>query len=289
MQYIGNVIRPPSEADSIILQVTVGCSYNRCTFCGVYKDIPFSIKPQKTILEDLKFASSHCRRQKRMFLVDGDVLILSQKKLIYYFQLINKYLPWVSRISLYGNAKAIRNKTVADLSELKELGLNRIYMGLESGCDDILQSVQKGVSIQNIIEVAKKVKECGIFLSVSVLLGLGGIENSIRHAIDTAKTLNQMEPGQIGALTYMPLDNTVLGQEVKNGIFTIPAPSIILQELYLLVNHLDLKRCQFHANHASNYLPIVGRLPRDKKSLLTSIDMALQGILPLVPEHKRAL
>ncbi len=289
MQYIGNVIRPPSEAGSIILQVTVGCSHNKCTFCGAYKDIAFSIKSQKTIVEDLEFARQHCRRQKRLFLADGDVLILSQARLVVLFTLIRKYLPWVLHISLYGNAKAIRNKSVAELLELKKLGLNRIYMGLESGCDAVLSSVRKGETAKSMIEAAQKVSECGIFLSVSILLGIAGIRDSMRHAIDTANTLNKMAPRQIGALTFMPLVNTPLGREVKNGSFTLLTQQEILEELSMLVSHLNLNRCQFHANHASNYLPLTGRLPRDKNTILSAIAMAQHGDIPTLPEHKRTL
>jgi hypothetical protein len=156
MEYVGHVIRPPSEADSIILQVTVGCSYNKCTFCGAYKDISFTIKDEATIIQDLQFAGQYCRRQHRVFLADGDVLILSQKRLIRLFQLIHHYLPWISRISLYGNARAIRSKSHENLQELKALGLDRVYMGLESGCNEILQSIRKGESAETMIAAATK-------------------------------------------------------------------------------------------------------------------------------------
>ncbi len=289
MHYIGTVIRPPSEADSIILQVTVGCSYNKCTFCGAYKDVFFSIKPTKTILKDLQFAKDNCYRQSRIFLADGDVLSLSQKKLVYLFKQIHHYLPWISRISLYGNARSLRHKSIENLLELKSLGLNRIYMGLESGCNEILRFVKKGETAESMIDAAEKAGDCNIFLSVTVLLGLGMGKKSTHHARKTAETLNQMAPRQIGALTYMPLENTQLGQEVKTGSFKLLQPHEILSELSELISHLDLKHCQFHANHASNYLPLAGRLPKDKHNLLTAIDMSLKGILPIRPEDKRAL
>jgi hypothetical protein len=139
------------------------------------------------------------------------------------------------------------------------------------------------------IEAAQKVSECGIFLSVSILLGIAGIRDSMRHAIDTANTLNKMAPRQIGALTFMPLMNTPLGREVKSGSFSLLTQQEILEELSMLVSQLNLKRCQFHANHASNYLPLTGRLPRDKNTILSVIAMALQGDIPTLPEHKRAL
>ncbi len=289
MNYAGNIIRPPSEANSIILQVTVGCSYNKCTFCGVYKDTPFELKPPETLNADLQFAQKYCRRQKRVFLADGDVLILSQKRLIEIIGKIRQQLPWITRISLYGNARAVRNKSAEQLATLKSMGLDRVYMGLESGCDAVLHSVRKGETGKSMTEAGRKITAAGLFLSVTILLGLGGTALSVQHAIDTAEVLNKMAPHQIAALTLMPLENTKLGKEVAAGTFTLPSPSKILQELQLLISHLENVKCQFHANHASSYLPLAGRLPRDKDAFLTSIAMALNGTTPLVPEHRRAL
>lgn len=287
--YIGNVIRPPSEADSIILQVTVGCSYNKCTFCGAYKDIAFQIKSEETVDADLEFAQKHCRNQNRLFLADGDVLILSQKRLVLLFRKIRKYLPWIKRISLYGNAKAIRSKSPAQLQELKSLGLDRVYMGLESGCDEVLQYVKKGETAITMIAAAQKIGQAGIFLSVTALLGLGGVVLSERHASETAAVLNSMAPRQIAVLTLMPLPNTPLGEDLAAGKFILPNPDVILKELYQLVSLLKNIRCQFHANHASSYLPLAGRLPKDKNRLLAAIEMAMKGATPLVSEYRRAL
>jgi radical SAM superfamily enzyme YgiQ (UPF0313 family) len=289
MNYEGNIIRPPSEANSIILQVTVGCSYNNCTFCGAYKDIAFKIKPEKTIEADLEFAKQYCRHQNRLFLADGDVLILSQRRLVQLFNKIRKELPWIRRISLYGNARAIRNKSTDQLLELKSMGLDRVYMGLESGCDNVLRDVRKGETAATMTAAGKKIREVGIFLSVTTLLGLGGVSLSSQHAIDTAKVLNVMEPNQIAALTLMPLNNTELGRKVAAGKFTLPAPFEILQELQLIISHLQNIKCQFHANHASSYLPLSGRLPKDKNALLASLEMAMNGATSLVPDYWRAL
>jgi len=289
MNYAGNIIRPPSEADSIILQVTVGCSYNKCTFCGVYKDTPFQLKAPETINADLRFAQKYCRRQKRIFLADGDVLILSQKKLIALFDKIRQQLPWITRISLYGNARAVRNKSAEQLATLKSMGLDRVYMGLESGCDAVLHSVRKGETGESMTAAGRKITAAGLFLSVTTLLGLGGTALSAQHAIDTAEVLNKMAPHQIAVLTLMPLENTKLGREVAAGTFVLPSPFEILQELQLLISHLQNVKCQFHANHASSYLPLAGRLPRDKDAFLASIAMALHGSTPLVPDYRRAL
>ncbi len=289
MEYVGNVIRPPSEADSIILQATVGCSYNKCTFCGAYKDVTFTIKDEAAIRRDLQFARQYCRNHKRLFLADGDVLILSQKRLVRLFHLIHDYLPWISRISLYGNARAIRSKSPENLQELKHLGLDRVYMGLESGCDEILQRIKKGETAGTMIAAGQKIRESGIFLSGTALLGLGGIALSKRHAEETAHVLTAMAPRQIAILTLIPLENTVLGQDVLAGKLVLPNPQEILVELSLIISRLQNIRCQFHANHASSYLPIAGRLPKDRESLLASIELARNGAMSLVPEFRRAL
>jgi radical SAM superfamily enzyme YgiQ (UPF0313 family) len=288
MQYVGNVIRPPSEADSIILQVTVGCTHNKCTFCGAYKDVRFSIKDEQTVDADLDFASHYCRRAKRLFLADGDVLALSQRRLTSLFAKIHHKLPWIKRISLYGNARAVRHKSLAQLQELKELGLDRVYLGLESGCNEVLAYVGKGETAQSMIDAAEKVNAAGLFLSVTVLLGLGGTDRSRQHIEKTAATLNRMKPRQVAALTLMVLANTSLGEEVQAERFIVAEPEQILAELYQLVSRLDT-RCQFHANHASSYLPIGGRLPHDRDRILYEISQALSGTMPLVPEYRRAL
>ncbi|KJR98105.1 MAG: radical SAM protein [Desulfobulbaceae bacterium BRH_c16a] len=289
MQYVGNVIRPPSEADSIILQVTVGCSYNKCTFCGAYKDVRFALKDEEAIRQDLLFARRYCRNANRLFLADGDVLILSQKRLIRLFLLIREHLPRINRISLYGNARAIRGKSAAQLSELKSLGLSRVYMGLESGCDLVLGSIDKGETAKSQCAAAASIRQAGIFLSITALLGLGGVSLSERHAVETGKVLAAMAPHQIAVLTLIPLENTQLGRDVLSGKFVLPGPDLILQELYLLLYQLTGIRCQFHANHASTYLPLAGRLPKDRDELLKRIQQAMNGAVALVPEQRRAL
>lgn len=289
MQYEGNVIRPPSEADSIILQVTVGCSHNRCTFCGAYRDVRFRIKSEGEILSDLAFAARNCRRQKRLFLADGDVLSLSMRRLRGIFSAVRENLPWIKRIGLYGNAKNIRHKTVDNLLELKALGLDRVYMGLESGDDRILASIRKGVSSRDMIEAASAVKAAGLFLSVTVLLGIGGTTLSTAHAKATAAVLNAMEPAQIAVLTLMLLDNTPLYQSWQNGNFILPDSRRLLHELKSLVEDLTVSRGQLHANHASNYLPLAARLPRDKDKILRLLDQAIAGQIALKPENRRAL
>jgi radical SAM superfamily enzyme YgiQ (UPF0313 family) len=289
MHYEGTIIRPPSEAFSIILQATVGCSYNKCTFCGAFKEKHFRVKSDEEIDDDLQFAARHCRRQNRVFLADGDVLILPQKRLSALLARIRNALPWIKKISLYGNARSIRAKTAQDLVVLKEQGLDRIYMGLESGCDEVLEIVGKGETSESMVEAAKKVNDSGMFLSATTLLGLGGVELSEKHARQSAETLNRMAPRQVAALTLMPMPNTLLGRQFRNGLFRLPDQQGILRELRILVTGLELSHSMFHANHASNYLPIEGILSKDKDRIIAAIDSALAGQMPLVPENSRAL
>lgn len=288
MNYIGTVIRPPSEAYSIILQVTVGCSYNKCTFCGAYKDKQFRIKDDEIIKADLRHAAQLFPDQNKLFLADGDALIISHKRLVQLFHLIHDNLPWVSRISLYANARALRSKTLEQLNELKRLGLHRVYLGLESGSDDVLRSVNKGETAESMIHAARKVRDAGLFLSVTVLLGLGGTHLSEIHTLKTAETINAMHPHQTAALTLMPLPDTELGKAYSDGTFLLPTPEELLVELRMLVENVHTTT-QFYANHASNYLPIVGRLPRDKQKLLGIINESLTGSVELVPESARRL
>lgn len=290
MHYEGeHIIRPPSEADSIILQVTVGCSHNRCTFCGTYKAERFRLKDEAVIAEDLAFANRYCRRQRRLFLADGDVLILPQHRLVGLLTAIRAQLPWVNRVSLYGNAKAIRSKSLTELRELKELGLDRVYMGLESGYDPTLAAIHKGADSLGMIAAGQQVREAGLFLSVTALLGIAGAAESLAHAEATGQVLSAMAPNQIGILTLMLLPNTPLFAEAEAGRFCLPDQAGLLRELKVMVENLHLDRALLMTNHASNYLAINARLPRDKTMILAVIGQALAGERALKPESLRAL
>ena len=289
MNYEGNIIRPPSEAHSIILQVSVGCSHNKCTFCGAYKGVRFRIKDAATIDADIAFAARYCKNQKRVFLADGDALIIPAARLEEIFSNIRQNLPWVNRISLYGNTKSILRKTVEELQRLKELGLDRVYLGLESGHDPTLASIGKGVNAEQMIMAAEMVRAAGLFLSVTVLLGIAGRDQSSRHAMETGRVLTRMKPNQIAALTLMLLENTPLYNEVRSGSFLLPDPNMLLEELGTLVECINLERVQFQANHASNYLPISGRLAKDRERILGIIADGLSGRHPLKAECRRAL
>jgi radical SAM superfamily enzyme YgiQ (UPF0313 family) len=289
VHYEGNIIRPPSEAHSIILQVTVGCSHNKCTFCGAYKGVRFRIKDGTAVDDDIAFAARYCKNQKRVFLADGDALIIPTARLEEIFSSIRQNLPWVNRISLYGNAKSILRKSIDDLKRLKALGLDRIYMGLESGHGPTLKNIRKGVTPAQMIEAAAMVRDAGLFLSVTVLLGIAGEDQSIIHARETGRVLTEMKPNQIAALTLMLLENTPLYNDARTGSFQLPDQNKLLAELGILVEAIDLDRVQFQANHASNYLPISGRLAKDKDRILGLIADGLRGRRQLRAEYQRAL
>ena len=291
MHYEGNCIRPPSEAYSILLQVTLGCSHNKCTFCGTYTDKRFTIKDDKIILADILFASKYMKRQDRVFLMDGDALIIPQKRLMWILDRIREHLPWVKRVGAYGNAKGIKMKSAEELKALRKNGLGILYMGVETGDDDLLKKIRKGSTAQKLIDMGRKVREAGIKLSVTVLLGIAGNdpELSLRHAKATGKVLSAMDPNYVGALTVMLVPGTPLYEEYKRGEFRLLSESETLVELREMIANTNLSRGMFFSNHASNYLPIKARLPKGKDAALAQIDSALAGNIELRPEWSRAL
>lgn len=289
MHYEGNIIRPPSEANSILLQVTVGCSHNKCTFCGTYKGERFKIKPDETIMEDIAFAARYCRNQNRLFICDGDALIVPQKRLLKILKEIEKQLPWVERVGIYANTKGIKMKTDEELAELRAHGLKIAYMGLESGDDVTLKNVNKGASAQTMIEMGRKIRAAGIQLSITVLLGLGGRNRSQVHAEETGRVLSAIDPEYAGALSLMLIPGTPLYEDYEAGRFELPGATEMLSELRTMFAHTDLSNGLFHANHASNYLPVRAKLPEDKEKTIQLIDAALEGKVSLKPEFLRAL
>jgi radical SAM superfamily enzyme YgiQ (UPF0313 family) len=289
MHYEGNIIRPPSEANSILLQVTVGCSRNKCTFCGTYREERFRIKPEAIIMADIEFAARYCRQQRRVFLCDGDALIVPQKRLLIILQAIREQLPWVTRVGVYANAKSLALKTLEELKTLKAHGLGIAYMGLESGDDVTLKQINKGAASQDMIAMGQKARSAGIKLSITVLLGIAGRERSRRHAEETGRVLSAIDPEYVGALSLMLIPGTPLFDDYQAGDFPLLEPEEMLAELRTMIACTNLSRGLFHANHASNYLPIRARLPKDKETTLKLIDLALAGEIALKPEYLRAL
>lgn len=288
MHYEGNMIRPPSEANSILLQATVGCSHNKCTFCGAYKGERFKIKPDEIIMADIAYAARHFRHIRRLFICDGDALIIPQKRLLNILMEIEKQLPWVTRVGVYANHKSIDMKSPEELRELKAHGLGIAYMGLESGDDATLSAVNKGADAAKMIRMGRKIREAGVRLSITVLLGLAGPDRSEAHARETGRVLTAIDPEYVGALSLMLIPGTPMHEDAENGKFRMIAPREMLRELRTIIDYTDMTGL-FHANHASNYLPIKARLPRDKEKTLAMIDQALAGKINLKPEWLRAL
>ena len=289
MHYEGMMIRPPSEANSILLQVTLGCSHNKCTFCGTFRDKRFDIKKDDIIFEDIEFARQNCRRQNRLFICDGDAMIVPQKRLVKILKQIKNRLPWVERVGLYANTKGIGMKSDEQLKELKGLGVKLVYMGLESGDDQILKEIRKGADSAKMIKMGKRIKESGMQLSVTVLVGLGGKERSKSHALETGRVLSAIDPDFVGALSLMLVPGTELNDQFQKGEFELINPEEMLEELGLMISSTNLSNGLFHANHASNYLPIRTKLPEEKEKTLELISQALQGNVELKPEFMRAL
>jgi radical SAM superfamily enzyme YgiQ (UPF0313 family) len=291
MKYEGVVIRPPSEANSLILQVTIGCSHNKCTFCPAYKAKRFRIRSFAEIKEDIDEARLNTPHYRRVFLADGDALIMPQEKLLRIAAYLQEAFPSLQRIGIYGNAKSILKKSVSQLQALKEHKISIIYLGIESGDEETLQQVHKGTTYKKIVEAGQRVKAAGIKLSVTVLLGIAGVERSIPHAQKTAQILTEIQPDYVGALTLMLIPEAPLHRTAEEGNFTLPSPFDLLQELRIMLAESDLHHCLFFSNHASNYLPIRARLPKDKESSLHLIDevLAAGNASLLKPEHLRAL
>jgi len=289
MHYEGNIIRPPSEANSILLQVTVGCSHNKCAFCGTYRGERFKIKSDDIIMADIAFAAEYCRRQRRVFLCDGDALIIPQKRLLNILQAIREQLPWVTRIGSYANTKSLAMKSDAELKTLHDHGLGILYMGLESGDDQTLKAINKRATADKMVTMGQKAKSAGFKLSVTVILGVAGRERSQVHAEATGRVLSAIDPDYVGALSLMLVPNTPLYADYRAGRFPLLGPAEMLRELRTIFANTHLSHGLFHANHASNYLPIRARLPRDREAVLDLIDKALKGRVALKPEWMRGL
>ena len=291
MKYEGMIYRPPSEAESLILQVTVGCSYNRCTFCSAYQGKSFRIKSFEEVKEDIDEVSSYGARIPRVFLADGDALIIPQKGLVQILQYLKMKLKGLERVGIYANARDILKKEVEELKELKDLGVGIIYLGLESGNPEVLKRIKKNATTDLMIRAAKRVKESGIVLSVTVLLGIGGVDLSQSHAEDTGKVLSEMDPDFVGALSLIVVPGTPIEKEIRTGKLVLPTPFELIQELETMITNCQFTRCFFASNHASNYLPLRIRMPEEKEEALRRIREVLRRKDPalLRPEYLRAL
>jgi radical SAM superfamily enzyme YgiQ (UPF0313 family) len=276
MRYENPVYRPPSEADSLLIQATLGCPHNKCTFCGMYKGCKFRIRPVDEIKEDILAARKYYGDSfDSAFFPDGNTIIMKTAQLEEIFTFTRRTFPGIKRITLYASAKFLKMKTLADLKRLKTAGLNRLHQGLESGNDEILKRIQKGADAQLMINTGQKVKQAGIELSEYVLVGIGGIELWKAHAQDTAQVLNAINPDFIRLRTWVPVPVAPLYKEYQSGKFQLLSPHQALAETRLLLENLETDSL-FLSDHISNFVNLSGRLPRDKQSMLDKIDRALK-------------
>ncbi|MGI6174730.1 MAG: radical SAM protein [Christensenellales bacterium] len=289
MQYEGRIFRPPSEARSLIVQATIGCSHNECTFCDMYKEKRFRMRKTEDVIADL----SECAREygfvRRIFLADGDALILKTEEMLKILRHIQQVFPGVERVAVYGSPKSVLIKSVEQLKELRENGLGMVYMGLESGSDEVLRRVNKGETCAQIVEAGKMIKQAGIPLSVTAISGLGGTELWEEHALRTAEAFSEMKPDYIGLLTLMFEGDVPLLEECRAGRFELLTPEQVAQETLLMLRHMDCEGSVFRSNHASNYLSLKGTLNRDKEAMIRKLEEALSGNAAFKKEYMRGL
>ena len=289
MRYFGSVYRPPSEARSLIVQVTYGCSHNTCAFCSMYKAKKFTLRPMAEILEDFRLARQAYSKVGRIFLADGDALIRPAADLERILEVIAELFPECERVTCYASPSSIHKRTPEELKRLRERNLTMVYMGLESGCDEVLKRMRKGHTAADIVAAGQKINAAGIDLSVTAISGLGGVELWREHAMDTAAALSAMKPAYIGLLTLMVEPGTPLYDWVEKGQFQLLDSHQVLEETALLVAQLDCEGAVFRMNHASTYLTLKGTLNEDKQALLKRIHSAMSGRTDLRPEYFRAL
>lgn len=276
MRYEGTVYRPPSEANSLIIQATIGCPHNRCTFCPLYKSSTFKVRPVQDIKEDLLTARNYYGEYiESVFFADGNTIIMKTDQLIEVFDYARSLFPHLERITVYGSSRFVNKKSSEDLRRLREAGLRRLHMGMESGDDITLERIKKGTNSAEIISAGLKLKEAGIEISEYYLVGIGGQERTQEHALNSALALSAFSPNFIRLRTLIPIPGTPLFEDYQNGIFQLLSPHEALQEIRLLVENLHCDNSQVLSDHINNYWNVQGVIPGDRDKMLASIDKAL--------------
>lgn len=290
MRYEGAVYRPPSEAGSLIIQLTIGCARNTCRFCSMYKAKKFRIRPLEDVVRDIKESREYYKNYlvKRVFLADGDALICKTDDLLYIMGVIRKLFPENERISMYGAPRDVLLKSHEDLVRLREAGLEMVYVGAESGDDEVLEYVDKGATHAEIAEAGKRLKAAGIKVSVTLISGLGGKKNLVNHAVNSAKLISEIKPDYVGFLTLMLEPSAPMYEELKKGEFDFLKPNEVFEELKLFISNVDSEGTVFRSNHASNYISLGGEFNKDKDALLRKIEEAKRNNTHK-PEYYRGL
>jgi len=290
MRYEGSIYRPPSEAHSLIIQVTIGCAHNKCTFCTMFKDKKFRVRDVAEVMKDLEMARKTYGRVGRIFLADGDALVLTNEKLLTILNRINVLFPECERTTIYGSPQDVIRKKPEELIALHKAGIEMIYIGAESGSDKVLSDVCKGATRAEIIAAVKKIEASGIKASVTFISGLAGKESWEDHAIQSGSMITEMEPSYVGLLTLMTEPGAPLTRDVRSGKFELLSAEEVLGETLLMLKHIDLKKtCVFRSNHASNYVSLRGDLPQDKEKMIAQLRRAMQNTSLLKDERFRML
>jgi radical SAM superfamily enzyme YgiQ (UPF0313 family) len=290
MSYAGTVYRPPSEANSFLLQATIGCSWNHCTYCAMYRDKQFRVRPLAETLEDIAAAGrSFGDRVRKVFVMDGDALTMGLEFWEPILQALNATCPKLRRVSCYATALNLLAKPQEELQRLCDLGLKLLYIGPESGDDVTLKHIAKGASSADHVEAAAKAREAGMKQSLIFLLGAGGTERSVEHATGSARLATAMDPEFLSTLTLMLIPSTPIYRLAQNARFEMPSVEGLLRELRIIIAESHPTDAVFRSNHASNYLPIEGCLPRDREAIIENIDAVLSGDAPVRGEWLRGL
>ena len=290
MRYEGDIYRPPSEAFSLLVQVTVGCTHNKCTFCSMFKDKRFHVRNIDEVLEDLEEARRLYRYIRRIFLCDGDALCLANRKLCVILDRIAELFPECEQVNVYGNAKDVLHKTPEELRELASKGVRIIYIGAESGSDKVLADVHKGVNSEQLIEAVHAIEDAGIKASVTFISGLAGRAGWREHAIETGKMISRLNASYVALLTLMLDPRAPITEKIESGEMELLTPEEVVAETYLLLENANPTRsCVFRSNHASNYLSLKGNLPEDKEAMLAKLRRAMQDSGMLKDERFRML
>ncbi len=289
IEYEPPVYRPPGEWRSFLVQATIGCSHNACTFCGMYKGKKFRIRPVEEIIGDIHEASWMFNHYEKVFICDGDAIAMDTDNLLLIIREIKRSFPKCRLISTYAGPRSTLKKSPEELQRLREAGLGRAYLGIETGMDSLLRSTNKGVSRAEMLEAGLRLRNAGIDLWGIVLIGLGGKELSPKNAQETAKIINEMRPHHLSAMNYMPVEGTVLGDLANKGEFEILTAEESLMETAELIQNLNVSGMHFTSDHASNYLPLKGTLCEDREKLLRLIDGAITGTVHIRSERNRGL